>query len=57
MMSTVHDTSDGIMQFTKGAPDEILKKCSYALANGEAVPMDDEVETCQFLGENKKIGG
>ena len=54
MMSTVHDTSDGIMQFTKGAPDEILKKCSYALVNGEAVPMDDKMRLA-VLGENKKM--
>ena len=30
MMSTVHKTKDGIVQFTKGAPDEILKKCTHA---------------------------
>ena len=29
MMSTVHNTNDDkIIQFTKGAPDEVLKKCT-----------------------------
>ena len=28
MMSTVHQTSRGIVQYTKGAPDEVLKLCT-----------------------------
>ena len=36
MMSTVHRTAEnGIIQFTKGAPDEVLKRCSYALSGGD----------------------
>ena len=25
MMSTVHQTAEGVVQYTKGAPDEVLK--------------------------------
>ena len=28
MMSTVHKTADGFVQYTKGAPDEILRRCT-----------------------------
>ncbi|MBR2222881.1 MAG: hypothetical protein IJ973_01005, partial [Christensenellaceae bacterium] len=32
MMSTVHKTESGaLIQFTKGAPDELLKRCTKAL--------------------------
>ena len=42
MMSTVHQTSEGIIQYTKGAPDVIIGKCDYYLENGKAVPMTQE---------------
>jgi len=41
MMSTVHETADGIVQYTKGAPDEVLKRCTRILKNGQIVPMTD----------------
>jgi Ca2+-transporting ATPase len=40
MMSTVHKTSDGIVQYTKGAPDEILKLCKTYLKDGKVIPLD-----------------
>ena len=53
MMSTVHRTPDNkIIQFTKGAPDEILKRCAYALRDGEKVPMTDQVRE-EILKNNK----
>ncbi len=42
MMSTVHHTADGLIQYTKGAPDVIIGKCSYYLENGKVVPMTQE---------------
>ena len=42
MMSTVHQTENGIVQYTKGAPDVIIGKCDYYLENGKAVPMTKE---------------
>lgn len=41
MMSTIHKTADGILQFTKGAPDEILKHCTRIFKNGEVSPLTD----------------
>lgn len=52
MMSTVHKTSDGkIIQFTKGAPDEVLKKCSYAIIDNQKVELNNELRN-QILKEN-----
>lgn len=43
MMTTVHRYQDGkLIQFTKGAPDEVLKNCTHMLENGKIVPMTDE---------------
>ncbi len=41
MMSTIHKTADGILQFTKGAPDEILKHCTKIFKDGEVRPITD----------------
>ena len=44
MMSTVHKTKENqIIQFTKGAPDEVLKCCTHAIINGAKVPMTEEI--------------
>ncbi len=53
MMSTVHKTHDGsFVQFTKGAPDELLKRCTKALVGGKAVEMTEEVRS-NILAANK----
>jgi ATPase, P-type (transporting), HAD superfamily, subfamily IC len=53
MMSTVHKTSNGdIVQYTKGAPDEILKVCSTIWRNGKAEPLTDAIRT-EILTANK----
>lgn len=55
MMSTVHKAPDGaICQFTKGAPDEVLKCCSKAWINGSAVPMTAEIRK-NILEQNKDM--
>ena len=55
MMSTVHKTENGaIVQFTKGAPDEVLKRCTHVWANGEAVELDDETRKA-ILEKNKNM--
>ncbi len=43
MMSTVHKTQSGIIQYTKGAPDEILKRCTKYLAADKIIEMTDEM--------------
>ncbi len=54
MMSTIHQYGDVIVQYTKGAPDEILKNCTEALIDGHIVPMTDAIKG-KILGENKKM--
>ena len=54
MMSTVHKTEDGVVQYTKGAPDVIIGKCEYYLENGKIVPMTQEYVD-QILAANKAM--
>ena len=55
MMSTVHRCSDGsLVQYTKGAPDEILKCCKYAYLEGKEVVLTQELRE-KILGENKAM--
>ena len=54
MMSTVHDTAEGIVQYTKGAPDVILGKCTHTLLNGQVVPFSDELKELA-LKNNKRM--
>ena len=42
MMSTVHKCGDSYIQYTKGAPDEVLKCCTSYLDGGEVLPLTDE---------------
>ena len=42
MMSTVHTVDGRVIQYTKGAPDVLLDRCTHYLADGAAVPMTDE---------------
>lgn len=44
MMSTLHkDKSTGkVLQFTKGAPDEILKRCTKIYKDGQIVPITED---------------
>ncbi|MDO4555969.1 MAG: cation-translocating P-type ATPase, partial [Lachnospiraceae bacterium] len=43
MMSTVHKNPEGgLIQFTKGAPDEVLKVCSTFYENGKEMPLTKE---------------
>jgi len=43
MMTTVHRQGGRIVQFTKGAPDELLRKCTAVLRGGKAVPLTEEL--------------
>lgn len=67
MMSTVHEvhpqsvkkltgkeSSETWIQFTKGAPDEVLKRCTKAYVNGEIVPMTDRIRE-SILKSNKAM--
>ncbi|WAJ25000.1 cation-translocating P-type ATPase [Lacrimispora xylanolytica] len=55
MMSTLHKKSDGtVLQFTKGAPDEVLKRCSKAYVNGNIVEMTEELRR-SIIASNKQM--
>ncbi len=54
MMSTVHKTENGFVQYTKGAPDVILSHCTTAYVDGKRVPMTDEIKSA-IIGENKAM--
>ncbi len=55
MMTTVHRKEDGsLIQFTKGAPDELLKRCTHALIGGNVVGMTDDVRA-RILSANKEM--
>ena len=54
MMSTLHTAPDGVVQYTKGAPDEVLKRCTAILVDGTEVPMTEEHRTA-ILQANKAM--
>ena len=56
MMSTLHQTEDGIIQYTKGAPDVILSHCTHYLENGSVYPMDNR-KMEEILGQNREMAG
>lgn len=52
MMSTVHQAANQFVQFTKGAPDEILKRCTSILDAGTVREITD-ADRERILQENK----
>ena len=54
MMTTIHPEGKGFVQFTKGAPDVVIDRCSYCLKDGKAVPMTAELKA-EILQANKDM--
>ncbi len=55
MMSTVHIHGNSVIQYTKGAPEELLSRCSYFMdANGDVQPMTEEKKN-EILWVNRKF--
>ena len=54
MMSTIHRTADGFVQYTKGAPDEVLKKCTHYRKDGKVLPLDEAGQK-EILSQNKAM--
>ena len=54
MMSTVHQIDGGFIQYTKGAPDEVLRLCTCYIESGEMRPMT-EAKRRAILLENKAM--
>lgn len=56
MMSTVHKNAEGgeLVQFTKGAPDELLNRCSGILKDGKILSLTEELKQ-EILSHNKEM--
>ncbi len=54
MMSTVHSNNGETIQYTKGAPDELLSRCSHILVNGSAVVLTDAYRA-EVLAKNTEF--
>ena len=54
MMSTIHQTESGIVQYTKGAPDVVLGLCTHAMRQDKIVEMTDEIRQ-EILADNKEM--
>ena len=54
MMTTLHRDGDRILQYTKGAPDVVIDRCTYYLADGRPVPMTREYKE-RILAANKEM--
>ncbi|MBO4524233.1 MAG: cation-translocating P-type ATPase [Ruminococcus sp.] len=54
MMSTVHKTENGYVQYTKGAPDEVLKNCTHMFKEG-GVRIMTESDRLEILRRNKEM--
>lgn len=55
MMSTVHEIQNKVVQYTKGAPDEILKNCTtYLSKENRILPLTDEVRK-EIINANKNM--
>ena len=53
-MSTLHQEENRIVQYTKGAPDEVLKKCSKVWIRGKAEPLAEAYKE-QILSWNQEM--
>ena len=56
LMSTFHKIGDSITMYTKGAPDELLRRCTRIEENGTVNPLTDvkmcirdSTNTAQFI--------
>jgi len=56
MMSTIHKTESRFVQYTKGAPDELLKKCTHMLTVHGEVALNDELRQ-QVMDRNREMAG
>ena len=49
-----HKTADGCVQYTKGAPDEVLRRCTHIWQGGQAVPLTPALRG-EVLAANKAM--
>ncbi|MCI9622417.1 MAG: cation-translocating P-type ATPase [Lachnospiraceae bacterium] len=56
MMTTLHRKDGSTVSYTKGSPDEILKRCDTLLLGGRTVPLDS-VKRREIAGAMKTLSG
>ncbi len=56
MMSTLHQAGGQILQFTKGAPDEVLQRCTWMELEGHRVELT-EARRQEILAANQAMAG
>ena len=54
MMSTVHWAGTAFVQYTKGAPDALLSRCTHYAEDGKILPMTD-AKRQEILNSNKAM--
>lgn len=54
MMTTVHTAESGAVQFTKGAPDVVINKCTHYIKDGAVLPMTEEYRA-EIAAANKAM--
>ena len=54
MMSTLHKAGGRVVQYTKGAPDEVLRRCTRYIKDGHELPMTENVRA-EILAANKAM--
>ena len=54
LMSTIHQDGNGYIQYTKGAPDVLIARCTKLLKDGAVQPMTKEDRT-EILKANKSM--
>ncbi len=54
MMTTLHSLECGFVQYTKGAPDELLRRCTQYLDVEGVYPLTDEIRS-KILEKNKNM--
>ena len=56
MMTTIHKTSKGMVSYTKGAPDIIIKSCDRILVNGKVKRLERK-DVKKILDQNESFAG
>ncbi len=54
MMTTVHSHEGTYIQYTKGAPDIILARCTYAMVDDKKVELTEKIKN-EIMSENKRM--
>ncbi len=54
MMSTFHEDGDTVIQYTKGAPDVILQRCTHYMEGGRVYALNESVRK-DIIAQNKNM--